>query len=381
MAGSRWFRFGAALLALLLLAAAALRWIVLPRVDARLNAVIDPGPYTVDASIRDLHEGLFVADMHADALLWGRDLRRRYDRGQVDLPRLTAGGVDLQVFGVVTQMPHAGAGGRYGAGSDRLPLLFAASGRSPATWFSPRQRALAQARELERLARRSDLTLVLRRGDLERAGLKGLLALEGMHALEADAAALASFHAAGYRMMGLTHFFDNAVAGSSFGAEAYGLTEFGRELVPRLENMGITIDLAHASAAAFAQTLELATRPLVVSHGGVSATCPGPRNLSDAQLRALAANGGVAGIGYWKTAICDPSLAGIVRAIRHAADVAGIDHVGLGSDFDGAVTTPFDASGLPRLTAALIGGGFSPDAVAKIMGGNLRRVLAANLPE
>ncbi len=381
MIEARWFRVSAALLALLLAAAAALRWIVLPQVDNQLNAIIDPGPYPVERATRELHQRLFVADMHADALLWGRDLRRRYSRGQVDLPRLAAGGVDLQVFSVVTQMPYASPGGRYSGGSDKLPLLFVASGRSPATWFSPRQRALAQARELEQLARQTGLTLVLRRGDLENTGIMGLLALEGMHALEGDTAALELFHAAGYRMMGLTHFCDNAVAGSSFGMEAYGLTEFGRELIPRLEKMGITIDLAHASPAAFEQTLELATRPLVVSHGGVSATCPGPRNLSDTQLRMLAANGGVAGIGYWKSAVCDPGLPAILRAIRHAVDIAGIDHVGLGSDFDGAVTTPFDTSGLPQLTAALIDSGYSLDAVAKIMGGNLRRVLAANLPE
>lgn len=373
-------RIGLLLLGLLL-AGASLRWVILPLVDSQLNAVIDPGPYPVDDSTRELHESLFVADMHSDALLWGRDLGRRHNRGQVDLPRLAAGGVDLQVFSVVTQMPWTGSGGRHGAGLDQLALLFAASGRAPSAWFSPRQRALAQARELELLARRGDLTRVLRRGDLDRAGLKGLLALEGMHALGGDAAALEQLHAAGYRMMGLTHLFDNAVAGSSFGEEAYGLTEFGRGLIPRLEKMGITIDLAHASPAAFEQTLELATRPLVVSHGGVSATCPGPRNLSDAQLRALAANGGVAGIGYWEIAVCEPGVAGIVRAIRHAVDVAGIEHVGLGSDFDGAVTTPFDASGLPQLTAALIDSGFSLDAVAGIMGGNLRRVLAANLPE
>ena len=181
-------------------------------------------------------------------------------------------------------------------------------------------------------------------------------------------------------MFGLAHFFDNSFAGSAHGVEQYGLTPRGRELVMRAEALGITIDLAHASPAAFRETLEMATRPVVVSHGGVAATCPGPRNLDDAQLRAIAINGGVIGIGYWPGAVCGRNLEAILRAIDHAVDIAGIDHVGLGSDFDGHVTTPFDTRGLPRLTAALLRAGYNADELRAILGGNVRRVLAANLP-
>jgi len=182
-------------------------------------------------------------------------------------------------------------------------------------------------------------------------------------------------------MIGLAHFTDNEFAGSAYGIKKHGLTELGRSLVPRMEALGITIDLAHASPATFRDTLELATRPLVVSHGGVTGTCPGPRNLTDAQLRGIARNGGVVGIGYWKTAICDPSLQGIVNAIQYAINIAGIDYVGLGSDFDGHVTTPFDTSGLPMLTESLLAAGLSAEDVSKLLGGNVRRVLAANLPQ
>ena len=98
----------------------------------------------------------------------------------------------------------------------------------------------------------------------------------------------------------------------------------------------------------------LAAKPVVVSHGGVTGTCPGGRNLNDAQLRRVAKNGGVVGIGYWKAAVCDASVKGIVAAILYTIKVAGIDHVGLGSDFDGNVTTPFDVTGLPMLTEALL---------------------------
>ena len=182
-------------------------------------------------------------------------------------------------------------------------------------------------------------------------------------------------------MMGLAHFTDNQVAGSTHGADNYGLTELGRLLVPRMEALGITIDLAHASPPAFKDTLELATQPVVVSHGGVNGTCPGPRNLTNPQLRGIARNHGVVGIGYWKTAVCDASLLGIVTAIQYAIKIAGVDHVGLGSDFDGHVTTPFDTTGLPMLTEALLAAGLSEEDVRKVLGGNVQRVLAANLPK
>ena len=368
---------GVALLAAIFL---LLHFAILPLIDARLNPVRETPVPALSAAVRKFHDSVFVADMHADSLLWGRDLSARHDRGHVDLPRLRDGGVDLQVFSAVTRVPR---GMNYSANSgdtDILPLLFLAAWRGPSTWFSPLERALAQARELRRLAERAPLRLVTRRSDLSADGLKGLLALEGMHALEGDAAALEKLYAAGYRMMGLAHFFDNEIAGSAHGIEQYGLTPLGRRLLPRMEALGIIVDLAHASPAAFAETLEIATRPAVVSHGGVAATCPGPRNLDDAQLRAIAANGGVVGIGFWKGAVCDASLAGITRAMLHAVRVAGIDHVGLGSDFDGAVAEPFDATGLPRLTAALLRAGLSRAEVEKLLGKNFRRVLEANLP-
>ena len=366
---------------LVLVTLCVLRYGVLVYFDRNMNAVLVPGPYAVSAEIRAFHQGTFVADMHADSLLWRRNLQQRTDRGQADLPRLLDGGVDLQVFSVVTQVPYALNLISNNSDSDKLPILFLASWRSPATWFSPKARALAQASELAQLAQASSLSLVLRKKDLGSAGIKALLALEGMHALGGQASALDELYAAGFRMMGLAHFFDNEIAGSAQGVDKYGLTELGRSLIPRMEALGITIDLAHASAAAFSDTLAIAGKPVVVSHGGVAGTCPGPRNLSDAQLRSIADNGGVVGIGYWKAAVCDTSLAGITAAIRYVISVAGVDHVGLGSDFDGTVVTPFDASGLPMLTETLLDAGLSEADVAKVLGGNARRVLAANLPQ
>ena len=359
---------------------AVLRFGVLPYYDARVNAVLQSGPYSVGDAARQFHHDAFVADLHADPLLWKRDLRQRQTRGQVDLVRLREGGVDLQVFGVVTQVPQKRNTFAYDGNTDKLPILFIASMRSPASWFSPLQRALSQARELRSLASDSELVLVLTREDLRKPGLKGLLSLEGMNEVPRGEATLERLAAAGYRMIGLTHFFDNPVAGSAYGLQKYGLTELGRKLMPRMEALGITVDLAHVSPAAFDEVLAMARKPVVVSHGGVAGTCPGPRNLTDDQLRAVARNGGVVGIGYWKTAICDVSLDGIVRAIRHTIDIAGIDHVGLGSDFDGNVTTLFDTAGLPLLTEALLASGLSEAAVRKVIGANVRRVLLGNLP-
>jgi len=369
------------ILVLAILTLCVLRFFVLPYVDRSNNGVSDPGPYPVSEAARVFHDDIFVADLHADPLLWGRDLRNRNNRGQVDLPRLKEGGVDLQVFGVVTRVPKNSNYDSTSGLTDKLPLLFVASWRPPATWFSAKQRAFAQAKEFMHLAESSSLSVVLRREDLSAEGVKGLLALEGMHALEAEADALMELHSAGFRMMGLTHHFDNAVAGSAHGIEKYGLTGFGRRLVPQMEALGITIDLAHASPTAFKDTLELATKPVVVSHGGVKGTCPGSRNLSDSQLLAIANNGGVVGIGYWGGAVCNASLKGIVIAILYAMKVAGIDHVGLGSDFDGNVKTPFDTTGLPMLTESLLAAGLSKESVSKVIGGNVRRVLAANLPD
>ena len=367
---------------LVILVLCVIHFVVLPHQDRTRNAVIDSASYPVSEKVRIFHNNAFVADLHADALLWGRDLRKRHKYGHVDLPRLREGGVDLQVFGVVSQVPKPVKPGQaiYGNDSDVLPLLFFASLRRPSTWFSPKERALVQAEELTDLSREASFSLVLQKDDLFQEGLKGLLALEGMQALEESEESLLELYTAGYRMMGLVHFFDNEVAGASWGVGREGLTEMGRRIIPQMEKLGITVDLAHTSTAAFSEALELATKPVVVSHGGVSGTCPDVRNLTDNQLRAVAENGGVVGIGYWKNAICDVSLQGIVSAIRHAVEIAGIDHVGLGSDFDGDVKTPFDTSGLPMLTQALFDSGLSESEVKKILGGNVRRVLAENLP-
>jgi microsomal dipeptidase-like Zn-dependent dipeptidase len=254
------------------------------------------------------------------------------------------------------------------------------------------ERALYQARELARFARASSGALAIVRNRHDLAALRArrargetvvgaLLSLEGAHALEGDLDNLALLHEAGFRMMAPSHFFDTDVGGSAHGTRKGGLTPLGREWVARMEQRHMTIDLAHASAPTIDDVLALATRPVIVSHTGVTGTCDNTRNLDDRQLRGIAASGGVVGIGFWPEATGGTDVAAIVRAICHAVSVVGADHVALGSDFDGAVRTAIDAAQLPELTAALLAAGVTEDAVGKIMGENVFRVFAATLPD
>ena len=123
----------------------------------------------------------------------------------------------------------------------------------------------------------------------------------------------------------------------------------------------------------------MARRPVVSSHGGVQATCDVNRNLSDEEIRGVAATGGVIAIGYWEGAVCDTSPAAIARAMTHVRDLVGVEHIALGSDYDGAVTVRFDTAGLVHVTQALIDAGFSEEEIRAVMGENALRVLRAGL--
>lgn len=360
-------------------------------VDRALNRVIgDPLP-AVSADAAAFHSTLFVADMHADQLLWPRDLLHRASHGHVDLPRLQEGNVGLQVFSVVSKTPRGLNYERNSAESDNITPLAIASRWPRATWGSLRARALFEAHKLEDAAARSngEIIRVMTAADLDRAVaaherdhrvVAAIQSAEGLQILEGKLENVDTLYAAGFRMLGLTHFFDNEVAGSAHGLVKGGLTPLGREVVRRMEALHILVDVAHASPKTIDDVLAMATRPIVVSHTGVQATCAGPRNLTDDQLRRIAANGGVVGIGYWDAAVCDIEPRSIAKAIIHAVQVAGIEHVGLGSDFDGSTKTRFDTSQLAQVTAALLAAGMTREDVAKVMGGNVLRLLRTALP-
>ncbi len=208
-----------------------------------------------------------------------------------------------------------------------------------------------------------------------------VLGLEGAHALEGKAKNLERLFAAGYRMLGLAHYVDNQVAGSAHGEHKGGLTPLGRRIVRRAQELGMLIDLAHTSPQSIEEVAALTTAPLVVSHTGFRATCDTPRNLSDTHLRAGANSGDLVGISLLPAATCGQNLDHAVAAILHAVRTVGADHVALDCDFDGAVTTPIDAAGLPKLTEKLLDAGLSPEEVESIMGANVLRLLNSTLPQ
>ncbi len=391
-----------ALLLLVVLGAGAFFFVGASVAERFLNVTLRRPPYEASGRARALHARLFVADLHADTLLWDRDLLERAGRGHVDVPRLREGNVALQFFTTVTKVPFGSNYESNDGDTDEITPLVVGSRWPPATWRSLKERALFQSRKLHSAAERSggDLFIIKTAGDLARylelrAGsqsadgsvrgetprtVAAVLGVEGAHALDGEAGNVDVLFEAGFRMMAPTHFFDNEWGGSAHGVRKGGLTEKGREMIRRMEARGMLVDLAHASEETFADVLRMATRPVVVSHTGVRGTCAGGRNLSDEQLRGVAAKGGVVGIGYWEAATCGTDARAVARSIRHAATVMGARHVALGSDFDGAVTTPFDTTGLVEITDALLAEGFSEEEVALIMGGNVLRVLSETLP-
>jgi membrane dipeptidase len=380
----------AAATALTLTAKAGGRWAV-GRTERRLCTTAVLPPYHASDRALALHAELWIADLHADSLLWGRDLLRRGTRGHVDVPRLVEGNVALQILASSTKSPRHLNLDRNDDTSDDVVLLAIALGWPPATWRRLLPRALYMASRADRFAARSAgrLRIIRTAADLaaydaDRATTPritaGLFSIEGAHALDDDPANVDVVADAGFRMMGPAHFFDNAFAGSAHGVEKGGLTDLGREMVRRMETRSMLVDVAHASSATVDEVLAMAKRPVVASHTGLRGIVDTVRNITDEQARGIARTGGVLGIGFWP-AVCGGTTAGdIARAIAHAIRVAGVEHVALGSDFDGAVPVPFDATGLVLLTDALIAVGLDEDAVRKVMGGNVHRLLAETLP-
>jgi membrane dipeptidase len=383
-------RFVRWLLLVLFVVVIAAWFAVPPIVESRMNRLLKPPPFTASEQAEALHKKLIVADLHADSLLWKRNLLERGTRGHVDIPRLGEGNVAIQAFTVVTTSPRGLNIYKNSDDTDQITALAIAQGWPPATWNSPKQRALYQAAKLHALAKESQgkLTIIKSRSDLQRylasrtpGQVAGFLGTEGAQPLEGKLENLDQLYAAGFRMMAPTHFTDTAIGGAAAGLTKGGLTNLGRDWVRQMEARHMLIDLAHASPATLRDVTAMATRPVIVSHTGVQGTCNNPRNLSDDELRAVAKTGGVIGIGLWSTATCGDDARATARAIRHAVSVVGADHVALGSDFDGAVTTPFDASGWVQVTGALLQEGFTEDQIRKIMGGNVVRVLLEVLPE
>ncbi|TQV69648.1 peptidase M19 [Exilibacterium tricleocarpae] len=357
------------------------------------NRVEGRSDWPVSAAAKQLHETLVIGDMHADSLLWNRDLLDEADYGHVDIPRLRQGNVAIQFFTTVTKSPR-GLNYEENAAQalDNITLLAIAQLWPPSTWNSLTARALYQAEKLERLATRApEQLLILRtRADLERLLAEraqgkeligGVLGTEGSHALDGDIDNVDVLFENGFRMMSLQHFFDNKLGGSLHGIDKAGLTPFGRQVVERIVEKRIILDVSHSSEAVVRDVMALTDQALVVSHTGFAGLCNTPRNISDALMQRITEGGGLIGVGYWDEAICDSSPAGIVKAIRYGIDTFGEDHIALGSDFDGAVTTRIDTSQLSAITEEMLKAGFSEPEIRKVMGENLVRFLRDSLPQ
>ncbi len=339
-----------------------------------------------------LHASLDIADLHADTLLWYRSLLERSDRGQVDLPRMIDGNVAVQMLTTVTKSP---SGQNYDSNSadagDTITLLAMVQRWPLATRDSLFARATYQAERLHNFAAESDdLEVVTSQEELKQVlkaregGSKvvaGLLGTEGSHALDGDLANIQRLYDAGFRMMSLQHFFDNKLGGSLHGESNAGLTDFGRQAVLEMDALGIMIDVSHSSPQVVDDVLNLIEGPLIVSHTGFKGHCNRKRNISDALIARIAERGGLIGVGFWSEAVCGDDVTAIADAIAYGIDTFGVGAVALGSDWDGAVTTPIDAGDLAYLTSALIERGLTPEEIRAVMGGNTIRYLLEHLPQ
>jgi len=361
--------------------------------DKSLNSVIPHAPYQVSDAARELHASLTIGDWHSDSLLWSRDLSKRHTYGHVDIPRLQAGNVSFQMFTTVTKSP---SGLNYDLNSADAPddiTRLALIQRWPSvTWKSLTARALHQASRLHKFERQNpnDLMIVKSKTDLasfmaKRASnstmVAGLIGTEGSHALDGDLKNVQTLFDAGFRMMSLQHFFDNKLGASLHGVSQTGLTDFGRDVVNKIDSLNIILDVSHSSEAVVSEVLDLYPKPVVVSHTGFKGHCDTARNIADSLMQRIAAKGGLIAVGYWDGAVCGANPKDVVSAMKYGVQLVGEDHLSLGSDFDGTVTTGFDTSELIALTDEMLSAGLSETQIRKIMGGNMLRFLQQNLPD
>jgi len=362
--------------------------VLVPGTDAKMNPVTAHPPYKISDNAQKLHDDLYIADLHADSLLWRRNPEKRWERGQVDLPRLREGGVNFQIFSAVTKSPRGlNFDGNDADAPDDITTLTKAQLWPMRTWGSIYERAAFQAQRLQKIETKISNKLVIVRtaSDMSQptGTLAALLLTEGSHPLEGKIENVERLFDEGYRAMGLQHFFDNELGGSKHGRSQAGLSEFGRQAVLEMRRLGIIIDVAHSSDQTVRDVLALIEAPIFISHGGTVSHCPrsSNRNLPDDILKQIAERGGILGVGYFDGAICDPSPKGIAKAIIDAVALMGPNAVALGSDYDGSVETSLDTSELAIITQELINAGMDEITIRKVMGENALAFFLENLPK
>jgi membrane dipeptidase len=375
-----------------------------------MNQRHDP---TLTAAARRLHHQAIVIDAHADTpteffLRPGYDFGRRHSEGHLDLPRLREGGVDLQFL--IAWIPAELANIPGAAFEHTLSVIDAihrTCARTPGVRLVTDTDGFQQAREEGEVA--------------------GMIGVEGGHAIENSLEKLREFHARGARYLTLTWNNANDWADSSAEPPRHGgLTPFGREVVRELNRLRMIVDVSHVARTTFYDVLETSEAPIIASHSCARTIAEHHRNLDDQQLRDLAGAGGVVGINFFpafldtahglafdqleadtsaleerlRNSTSNPQEArqkarawrdrqldnlppvpidAVIRHIDHIVQTAGIDHVALGSDFDGIATVPTglaDVAALPAITELLLRQGYDDDAIRKILGGNLLRILS-----
>jgi membrane dipeptidase len=374
----------------------------------------------VSSATRALHEQLLTLDTHLDTPanfpLAGWNIQDTHDPNldgsQVDLPRLVQGGLDGGFWAIYTpQGPRTPAGDRAARDSAITRAL------------AIREMVAANGKSFELALKADDAAAIAARHKRI-----VFLSIENGYPLEADLSLLETFYKLGVRLAGLAHFSNNDLADSSTdpkGAEWHGLSDKGRAFVVEANRLGIVLDGSHASDQVLDQLIALSKTPVLLSHSGVKAVFDHPRNIDDARLRALAASGGVIQINFMSDYLIarpkiperEAALASLWQGARkpgltlrerealiagkheidrrwpipratfadafahllHAVRVAGIDHVGIGADFDGGggVTGFEDARDYPKITERLLAEGFSHDDIQKVWSGNVLRVLRA----
>jgi membrane dipeptidase len=356
-----------------------------------------------------------VCDLHLDTVLeiqGGADLRRGNPEGHVDLARMRAGGAGLLVFAcfIPNVLPHGRA---FREATDLLDLIDRTCRDIPD--------------ELEKVETAVDAERALAAG---RIGI--LPAVENGLAIESDLGKLEQLRRRGARYLTLTHarHLEWAASSDEPWTGTSGLTAFGREVVRAMEDLGMIVDVSHVHASTFWDVARIARRPFIASHSCAAALCPVARNLTDDQIKAVAASGGMVGVNFFPGFLDPDYFAGdasalealyaelqrielecaddpvrrlaesrrmaraaresrgaakadldlLVAHIRHLVDLVGDDHVGLGSDFDGVFELPRDVpdcAAYPRILERLARAGLSEDSVRRIAGGNFLRVLRA----
>jgi membrane dipeptidase len=336
-----------------------------------------------------------IFDGHNDALTcsdYGLFVDGRPD-GHLDLPRMQSSGLRGAIFAIFTESPGEFAGlSANDDGSVEFFELAAPVGQPEAAGF-----ATSAAGRLVALERGGHVRIGRAAGDLDAAFAGegppvGILHLEGAEAIDPGLEALELWHAAGLRSLGPVWSRPNAFAyGVPFISPSSpdigpGLTGAGRRLVARCAELGILVDVSHLNEAGFWDVARMEVGPVVASHSGAHALAASSRNLTDAQLERIGATGGLVGIVFAcpflradLANVEDTPVTVIAEHARYVADRIGAEHVGFGSDFDGA-TVPAalgGAAGMPLVLEALAGVGFSAGEIEAIAWGNWRRVLGS----